>query len=264
MSGVIKKDTHIQEAQDFVPGHLKTAVNFNKLIAIFVQLHQDLEDELDDLLNNVTDLTINAVGVQLDTIGIILNVDRNGEADAEYRIRLQGEAAKLAKSGEPETVIDAYKLVTVANRILLVEFSPATVELTAFVNDDDFTLTQDQAIIDTMQEVIAAGVGTSLQIQENPDNVFLFGDTADADANGDILIEQDHGLGDTADADANGDIAPGLGKGGKIARVLTGIQITRFHLTDLQWYAPFSEPVKTKSRPIVPSEFIPDSPFPFP
>lgn len=261
---ITKKTTHVQDAKDRLPGHIKTATEFNKLISIFATRFQELEDELDDMLNNITGLVSTAIGAQLDVIGIILDLTRIvGEADSEYRIRLLGEAARLAKSGEPETVIEAYKLITVANRILLVELVPATIELTAFVDSDDFTLEQDQAIIDTMQQVIAAAVGTILQIQENPDNVFLFGDTADADAAGELPADADHGLGDTADADTNGDISPGLGRGGKIARVLTGRQITRFHLTDMQWYAPFSEPVRRKPKPVVPGEFIIDSPFPF-
>lgn len=215
---IIKNDSHVEEAKARIPGYLRGAVNFNKMVEIFANRFQILEDELDLLLNNITSLTVNAVGVQLDTIGIILDLTRIvGEADAEYRIRLQGEAAALAKSGEPETVIDAFKLITVANSVLLLELIPATIELVAFLDDDTLTASQDAAIIVTMQAVIAAGVGTMLLTCVGP--CFLWGDSADADGDGNLPAAPT-GFGDTADADVNGNILPGVG-GGNWARVLT-------------------------------------------
>ncbi len=267
MSNIIKNTAHVTEAKARVPGFLKDAIapNFNKIIKILADRYQGLENELDDLLNNVTDVAINAIGAQLNIIGVIVDRKRIiGESDDLYRIRLLAQAARLAKSGEPEAVIDAYKLITLANRVLLVEFDPISIELTAFVDDDDFTIEEDQAIIDSMNEVIAAAIGTSLLVQENPDQVFLWGDTADADANGDISLDVDHGLGDVADADANGDIPPGLGEGGKIARVLTGIQIINFQTTPLEWYQAWREPTRKIKKSTIPGGFIADSPFPFP
>lgn len=200
MANVVKKITHVIDAQARLPGHLSTATNLHKLVELMANRAQILEDELDLLLNNVTDIAT-VVGVQLDTIGEILNLERKvGEADSEYRIRLQGEAAQLAKSGEPETVIETYKFITVANSILLVELAPATVELTAFVDNDNFTEAQDAEVVATMQAITAGGIGTILQIVEGV-NIFLWGADADANGNGDIIPSITRGLGDLSDVE---------------------------------------------------------------
>ncbi len=216
---VVQNTEHVAQAKARIPGWLRDSTNFNDLIEIFADRYQQLEDELDDLLNNVTDITSGAVGVQLDVIGVILNLTRIvSELDPEYRIRLLGQAASLAKSGEPETVIEAYSLATAANRVLYIEYVPATLEVTAYVDGDTFTLAQDAALIVTMNAMVIAGVGTILQIQE--ENGFLFGDAPDADASGDITLDLDHGLGDEDDVDANGDIVSAPGNGGNLARII--------------------------------------------
>ncbi len=218
MTDIIKSTTHVVDAQARVAGYLRDAPNFNKLIGIFAERWQGLEDELDDFLNNITDLVANAVGAQLNIIGIILNLTRDGEPDPEYRIRLLGQAAALAKSGEPETVISAYKLATGGDKVVLQEPSPAAVLLTAFFAvPESLTAAQDAAILATMNEVIIAGVSAGLLTVD--DNAFLWGDVADADANGD-LPASNHGWGDVADADGSGNIPPGSSRG-NFARVIT-------------------------------------------
>ncbi len=258
---VTKKTTHVTEAQARLPGHLKPATNVNKIVEIFANRFQILEDELDLLLNNVTDLAANAVGVQLDTIGIILNTTRIvGESDPVYRIRLQGEAARLSRSGEPETVIATYLLMAAATEVILVEHDPATIELFATILSDTFTPEEDQAMIDSMNEVVAAGVGTILAVQLEPD--FLWGDDADADANGDLPDDAEHGFGDDADADGFGDIISGAG--GKFARLLTGVAQVDDTGIPLTWYSPLSEPIRSKKQTQISGGLIQDSPFPFP
>lgn len=207
---------HNAQAKARLPGWLVDATNLQAFIDVLVTPVQDVERLFNELLNEVSIET--AVGVQLDVIGIILDLERASatEPDEEYRNRLLGQSASLSQSGEPEAVIAAWSLIWIAVSVLLVEFQPATLELTAFVESDVEDDGLDAAAIDAMEKVIAGGVGTILQLNQNP--AFLFGDSVDADANGDIPVSP-NGFGSSADADANGDILPGVG-GGNFARVL--------------------------------------------
>ena len=52
MALIVKNIAHVTEAQARVPGFLKDSANFNKIVKIFADRFQGLENELDDLLNN--------------------------------------------------------------------------------------------------------------------------------------------------------------------------------------------------------------------
>jgi len=216
---IVKIDTHVADAQARLPDHVSRAANLLKLVELFGERFQGLENDLDLLLNQMS--ISSAVGVQLDIIGTILNLDRisDAEPDDEYRIRLLGVASSLAKSGEPETVIEAYLLITEASVVWLTEYQPATVELDAFVSADDFTAAEDASIFNTMQTIIAGGVQQMLLVALE-DYAFIWGDVINVNASGDLPADGDHGFGDVANADANGDITPGAGQGGSFARLL--------------------------------------------
>ncbi len=215
---ITKITTHSADGQARAPGWLKNATNFLAFIDTLIQPSQTIEDLLIQLVDE-TDID-NGVGAQLDVIGVILDLPRSSatEPDAEYRIRLHARGGQLGRSGEPESVIVAFLNMTSANSVLLVELQPASIELYAFVDSDAPDPIIEEALINSMNQVIAAGIGSTLFIQE--ENAFLWGFVADASITGDVPIDADHGLGDEANADANGDITPGPGQGGNFARVL--------------------------------------------
>lgn len=204
-----------------LPGYQQTAANWDSLLRALLSEAQAVEDALEQL-ENERYLSV-AIGQQLDDIGTILDLAREGRSDDDYRFALQGRASSLAGSGEGDLLIDGYLFLTQGSRVIISEFRPATAELTSFVALDDFTASDDTAIIAAMEKTKAQGVGLILLVVEDVDATglaFLWGDSADADGNGDIAVDADRGLGDEADADANGDITPGLGQGGNWARVL--------------------------------------------
>lgn len=211
-----KLTTHSADGQARAPGWLKTATNFLKFIDTLIQPTQTIEDLLIQLVDE-TDID-NGVGVQLDVIGIILDLERvqASEPDDEYRARLHGRGGQLGQSGEPETVIQTYQTMTGASKVILSELEPATIELIAIVTDINPDPDFLSAVVTAMNEVVAGGVGTGLFYALEP--VFLWGDAADADANGDLPASP-NGWGDAADADANGDIAPGVGGGNFTRRI---------------------------------------------
>ena len=212
---ITKITTHSADGQARAPGWLKTATNFLKFIDTLIQPSQTVEDLLIQLVDE-TDID-NAVGVQLDVIGVILDLERTqaSEPDDEYRARLHGRGGQLGQSGEVETVIGVFKIITSANSVILSELQPATLELIALVDVDIPDASLEGAIASAMGETIGGGIGFALFIQGPVP--FLWGDSADVDANGDLPASP-NGWGDSADADVNGDIAPGVGGGNFIRR----------------------------------------------
>lgn len=188
--------THVADAKARLPGWLREASNYEAFIGILAQPFQTIESLLIELLNEHSIGT--AVGIQLDVIGLILDLDRTdaGEDDEAYRNRLYGKAASLAQSGEPETLITAWKLIWNATKVYLTEYPPATAELVA-EGTDPGDADQDEAAKAAMDKVYAGGIGQILIVGDDP--LMLWGDSADTDANGD-LPESTRGFGDSGDA----------------------------------------------------------------
>lgn len=208
---------HVAGAQARLPGHLRAGANFLKMVELLISPVQDLETDLRALL---VDKLLDGTGAQLDQVGEILDVARlSGESDSDYKTRLLGFATQKISSGEMETLIQAMILLLDANKVYTAEHGPATVELTAQLDPGEDDTSTDTDIITSMNKSVAAGVTTILQTVETSE--FWFGDQANANASGGVPFDADHGFGDSDDADVNGDITPGAGNGGNWARVLT-------------------------------------------
>lgn len=206
---------HSDQAIARLPGFEQDGSNWGKLVRSLVDSIQRIEDTLTDFLDERAIST--AVGLQLDGIGTILDLDRAaGESDNSYRIRLQGQASQLAQSGEIESIIAAWQLIWGSTLTILKEYQPATVEVTAVLPSYVPDAETEAAALASINAVVAAGVGTIAQVVEDP--YFLWGDLADVDGSGDLPTST-IGFGDDADADGNGDIAAGDG-GGNLARTL--------------------------------------------
>ena len=65
-----------------------------------------------------------AVGVQLDVLGIIWGVAREGLVDADYRAKILAKMA-VTNSGEPESIISLLKILFGATFVLYQPFYPA-------------------------------------------------------------------------------------------------------------------------------------------
>lgn len=195
--------THLADAKARDPGWLVDATNLQDFLDVLVQPTQNVEDVLIDMLDGFSIAT--AVGVQLDIVGSILALERTsaGESDTSYRTRLFGRSAALSKSGETEALISVWLGIwEPATRIYIQDLQPATVEITAALATDPDDPDQDAAAIVAIDAAKAGGVLIIPMVAQ--DNVFLFGDAADADVNGDVPLDVDHGLGDVFDIPALG------------------------------------------------------------
>lgn len=182
-------------------------VNLNKLIDIIGGRVQELETQLMKILNE-RHLSV-AVGVQLDGIGEILDLDRElGEADEPYRARLVGRTGELAKSGEIESLIATFMPLTGAAAAWVAEYYPAGVMMIAHLDADAEDPDVDAAIVEQMNKVKAGGVDLILGFAE--ETTFLeLSDESEADINNDGPQSADNGLGDES-----------LTEGGGLSRVI--------------------------------------------
>ena len=207
---------HGTQGKARLPGFLANATNFKAFLDVLINPYQDIENLFIQLLDEVSLDT--AVGVQLDVVGRILNTARTSltEPDEEYRIRLRGAAATLARSGEVETLITVWNEIWQAVKTIVTEYQPATIELAAEVTTDTPSL--DAAALATIEEAMAGGVQLIPLIGIT--NLFIWGAEADANINGNLPGNVNNGWGAESDADGNGNITPGAGRGGNFSRVI--------------------------------------------
>lgn len=90
--------------------HLKDASNLVDMMGVVNGQVQAYEDAIFPMLQL---LDIDAMsGDQLDVIGSILFVGRNGASDANYRIAIRAKIQLIISNGCPDEIIDAFKALT--------------------------------------------------------------------------------------------------------------------------------------------------------
>ena len=125
--------------------------NFEKLVTIFTEASQEIEDTLLELaLQKNIDI---AEGVWLDYIGALLGIPRQGESDELYRGKLKVQIVVNTSDGTPTVIQQAVKAFTDATSVRLIEGSKAS--FTLFV---DFLMNGREELFDLVQEIKPVGV----------------------------------------------------------------------------------------------------------
>lgn len=101
---------------------------------------QDLEQVFIDLSTKRS--LVASEGIQLDLLGELLDVLRQGKTDAAYRIALRAKIAKNFSRGTPEDVIAIFKLLTSSTKVQLADGAMGDFHILA-----DHPLTQDEVNI---------------------------------------------------------------------------------------------------------------------
>lgn len=133
--GYTKKTTH---AAEMIGNELlqdKEQPNRVALIESIGAEIQDAENSLGDVFDQ--HFIDNAVGAQLDGLGEIVDEDRKGKADPEYRTVLKAKDRALRSNGSPEDLIAVVRLVISAVAFALEEMFPAHVKISMEVNGLD-------------------------------------------------------------------------------------------------------------------------------
>ncbi len=103
-----------------------------------------------------------AEGVNLDEIGALVNMPRNGMADKIYRLAIRAEAASLFSSGTLPEILEICT-VLVSSQVRVVQRFPASIDIRAPDLDDDVY----RALLRILADVPAAGVGALLSTWES-------------------------------------------------------------------------------------------------
>lgn len=101
--------------------------NIEKLVTMFGEELDEVEAAFFALLTEVS--LDNAVGKQLDDLGVKLDLTRSGRTDAEYRAALSSKIAINTSSGTPNQVIELSKVVLSISDIKYQEIYPAHIRL---------------------------------------------------------------------------------------------------------------------------------------
>lgn len=150
---------------------------------------QELENTIVDLN---TRLDINQIsGALLDAFGTIVGQDRLNYDDVFYRILLLIKIGKNTSQGDPEKVIQIYKLITQAVKVQYQELYPAGVYLLSSGVINPVTA---NFIYENLGDVLPAGVRLDHFGEFEPGDAFAFeGDPTDTDGFSEIATPLEGG-----------------------------------------------------------------------
>ena len=174
-----KNNNHEAEAPKLFIVQFQDSPNMVAFIKLMARQVQELEDAQFEILFEVSDITI-AIGEQLDNLGRILNDQRNGRTDVDYRVGLLARINLNLSEGTGEDLIALVLGVVGPNSITLQEFFPAHFDL---IIEDPVPAEAGNLANIFVQSAKAAGVRgiTHWQIETGVD---YFGFDGDPDALG--------------------------------------------------------------------------------
>lgn len=161
-----KKTDHVTEAQGNFIEQFKGKTNLDALMAAWVQQVQDLEDALFEIRDETN--IDNAVGVQLDVLGRIVGVDREGRTDADFRVAINARIGLNIGSGTIEEILEQIVALGATN-IEFLDVYPAAFDIE--IND---AVTNGSEIANVVNDAKPAAVRASVTWHEST-NPFLFG-----------------------------------------------------------------------------------------
>ena len=161
---ITKELDHTLRAQERLTQQFKNKPNVLKLINVITSEVQILEDEL---FNIATITSIDdSEGTQLDNIGGLLGINRNGRTDAEYRTAIRGQIFVNRSDGSESYLSSAFTLIAGASNFTIDEPSPATARFT--IDVDDF----DPSVVSNLNTAVAAGVKLIILTYQDVSNAF--------------------------------------------------------------------------------------------
>lgn len=161
---------HYERAINRLAEQFKRKPDLLSLIKGNVDQIQELEYVFDDLkrLRSLND----AAGEQLDGLGDILGLEREGMNDEEYRNALWFQTAVNTSNGEPEMLISVLLRATDATEIIYIDLPPAGIYM--FTNGH----TVPAGLQELMESVAAGGVRLELVSSVGAIEPFAFAEEA--------------------------------------------------------------------------------------
>jgi hypothetical protein len=158
---------HITRAQSLLIEQFEHKDKLKTLLGIYVKQLQYIENVISNM-GSTRNLNI-ATGAQLDIIGERVGENRQFRNDDEYRTAIKSRIFLNSSNGEPETVIEAIRILTNATRVWYSEVQPATIFLQ--YQGDFLPPTNLQTQI---EQIALAGVQIFISYINNLDAIFGF------------------------------------------------------------------------------------------
>lgn len=160
---------HVEQAKQRFLHQYNDKPKLLALLSGIVEQIQPLEDAFIQLRDNRS--LANAVGVQLDRLGDIIGLDRDGLNDTDYRIKLQLKIFANISEGDPETLIAVYAFIMGATLILYQDNPPAGFMMMA---NTDIPPGQETVIYEQLNKLCPAGVRMDFMGSFDPTDAFSF------------------------------------------------------------------------------------------
>ena len=157
---------HVAEGLSYLPSQFSESPILKEILTIYLERTQAMQDVLDDMLSQRS--IDNAEGVQLDGLGEILGVKREGLSDVAFRERLQIQKILNASEGTYPVVFDLWKRLLGSNNANITPEYPAGVALYSGVGISDFS------ILDTLTQALPLTVTASITASFDADPAFCF------------------------------------------------------------------------------------------
>lgn len=172
---LIKINNHVGQAEDRLLQQYKESRVFNIFLNAIVAQVQVIEDQCDLLYRERSLLT--AYGYQLDGIGKLIGLSRNGRDDEDYRDALISQIEINVSGGEPESIINAIRKILSPKSIDYFDIYPAYYQL--FVQTDE----NANNLASLVQSMTPAGVGKAIVTLGTDNDPFVLVEATTADAN---------------------------------------------------------------------------------
>lgn len=151
MTSVTQVVSYTDNILDNLTHQFQGKENISKLVGMIGEELDDVESAFFQLLNEVS--LRNAIGKQLDDLGVKLDLSRSGRTDEEYRAALYVKIAINNSSGTPDQVISLSKLILDIDDIEYREIYPAHIRLNVYGDFPSVISTQQ------MRQLRPVGVG---------------------------------------------------------------------------------------------------------
>lgn len=155
----VSVEDHVEAGLSRLPSFWDDKNNARGLLTSYLQYFNQIEDTLFELKNNRGIDT--AIGVQLDVLGKLFGVDREGKLDPVYRDAIKQRIGSRGASGTTFDIKDIVRVLTEANLVHVYPHYPACTYV--FANT---VINKSQA--DIIQESHAAGVRTRVVWFDGP------------------------------------------------------------------------------------------------
>lgn len=149
---------HVQQALARLMQQYKGLPNLTAFITALVDQVQDLEDALFSLNDGRQLYNGNAQGAQLDGIGDIVGIKRNGLSDAEYLVFILGTIAENNSDTTLSIILSILTLLLDTQTVLLFELFPAGI---AFQVQG---ATLDSALWPVVANIVQSSLGAAIEL----------------------------------------------------------------------------------------------------